>query len=120
MTNVWIRTHDDALIRAETITILRNWRDGLYAECLTGSTVQVTTGTCPVSSQLALLEEMRQAGADDSRAVVIMPMWDQDALVWHREFADALADRLSDQDSRNSRIGLDPVPRGHANQLFQQ
>jgi hypothetical protein len=96
MDTVWIRTHDDALIRAKSITTLQNWRDGLYAECITGSRVQLTNGACPISSQLALLEEIRQAGADDSRAVVIMPVWEQDSLVWHREFADALADCLAD------------------------
>jgi hypothetical protein len=105
MQTVWIRTHDDALIRAESITTLRNWRDGLYAECITGSTVQVTTGPCPISSQLALLEEIRQAGADDSRAVIIMPVWDQESLAWHREFADALADRLNQGHGRTSYIG---------------
>jgi hypothetical protein len=43
-----------------------------------------------MASQLALLEEIRQAGADDSRAVVITPVWEQNSLIWHREFADTL------------------------------
>jgi hypothetical protein len=47
-----------------------------------------------MASPLALPEEIRQAGADDSRAVVIMPVWDHESLVWHREFADTPADRL--------------------------
>ena len=105
MDTVWIRTHDDALIRAESITTLQNWQDGLYAECITGSRVQLTNSQCSIASQLALLEEIRQAGADDSRAVVIMPVWDQDSLTWHREFADTLADRLKEQ-NQNVRIGL--------------
>jgi hypothetical protein len=113
MDTVWIRTHDDALIRARSITTFQNWRDGLYAECVTGSRVQLTNGTCPIASQLALLEEIRQAGADDSRAVVIMPVWEQNSLVWHREFADALADRLNEHGHRVSRMGVGPVPRGH-------
>jgi hypothetical protein len=113
MDAVWILTHDDALIRAKSITTLQNWRDGLYAECITGSRVQLTSGTCPIASQLALLEEIRQAAADDSRAVVIMPVWEQDSLVWHREFADALADQINQHDRGTSRIGVAPVPRGH-------
>ena len=92
---------------------LENWHDGLYAECITGSRVQLTNGACPIASQLALLEEIRQAGADDSRAVVIMPVWEQDSLVWHREFADTLADRLNEHGHSTSRIGVAPVPRGH-------
>jgi hypothetical protein len=110
MDTVWIRTHDDALIRAKSITTLQNWRDGLYAECITGSRVQLTNATCPISSQLALLEEIRHAEADDSRAVVIMPLWEQDSLVWHREFADRLADHLNEQDRR---MRFTTTPRGH-------
>jgi hypothetical protein len=113
MDTVWIRTHDDALIRAKSITTLQNWRDGLYAECITGRRLQLTNGACPISSQLALLEEIRQAGADDSRAVVIMSVWEQDLLVWHREFADSLADRL-DEHYRTNRIGVASVRYSHA------
>jgi hypothetical protein len=94
MDTVWIRTHDDIFIRADSIMIFENYHDGLFAECITGSRVQLTSGTCPTASQLALLEEIRHAGADDSRAVVIMPAWERGSLVWHRESADALADRL--------------------------
>jgi hypothetical protein len=77
---------------------LENGRDGLHAECITGSRVQLTSRTCPMASQLALLEEIRKAGADDSRAVVITPMWEQGSLIWNREFADALADHLNGHD----------------------
>ena len=115
MDTVWIRTYDDVLIRAKSIMTFENEHNGLYAECITGSRIQLTNGSCPMASQMALLEEIRQAGADDSRAVVIMPVWEQDSLLWHREFADALADRLNEHDSRNSRSGPAPVPRGHAN-----
>lgn len=103
MDTVWIRTDDDILVRAKSIMILENEHDGLYAECLTGSRVQLTRRACPIASQLALLEEIRHAGADDSRAVVIMPVWENDSLVWHREFADALADRLNEHDRSRSR-----------------
>jgi hypothetical protein len=107
MDTVWIRTHDDTLIRADSITTLQNGRDGLYAECITGSRVQLTSDKCSIGSQLALLEEIRQAAADDSRAVVVMPVWERDSLIWHREFADALADRLNEREygrSRSSRV----------------
>jgi hypothetical protein len=111
MDTVWIRTHDDTLIRAKSIMTFENEHDGLYAECITGSRIQLTNGTCPVASQLALLEEIRQAGADDSRAVVIMPVWEHDSLVWHREFADALVDRLNEDGERKSRTVAPSPPR---------
>jgi len=114
MDTVWIRTHDDIFIRADSIMILENDHDGLFAECITGSRVQLTNSVCSTVLQLALLEEIRHAGADDSRAVVIMPAWEQDSLVWHRESADALADRLNEHDHRTSRIGGASVPRRHA------
>jgi hypothetical protein len=113
MDTVWIRTHDDIFIRADSIMIVENNHDGLYAECVTGSRVQLTSSVCSTALQLALLEEIRHAGADDSRAVVIMLACEQDSLVWHRESADTLADRLNEHDGRTSEIGVAPVPRGH-------
>jgi hypothetical protein len=112
MHNVWIRTHNDACIRADSIVILENNHDGLYAECITGSRVQLTSNVCPPAQQLALLEEIRHAGADESRAVVIMPAWDQGSLAWHRESADTLADRLNEHENRARDFGVAPVSRG--------
>jgi len=63
MDAVWIRTHNDVLVRAKSIVTLESAHDGLYAECLDGSKVQLTRGTCSIASELALLEEIRQAGA---------------------------------------------------------
>jgi hypothetical protein len=114
MNTVWIRAHNDVFIRAESIMTLENEHGGLYAECITGSKVLLTDGICPIASQLALLEEIRQAGADDSRAVVIMPVRDQTSLVWHREFADALADGLNEGENRARNIGLGRMPHGHS------
>lgn len=111
MDTVWIRTQNNALIRAKSIVMLENRGNGLYAECITGSEVQLTNGICSISAQLILLEEIRQAGADDSRAVVIMPVWEQDTLVWHREFADALADHLNERDNQATYIET-ALPRG--------
>jgi len=113
MDAVWIRTHEDVLVRAKSIMMLENEHDGLYAECITGGRVQLTSGTCPIASQLALLEEIRQAGADDSRAVVIIPIWDHDSVVWRREFADALADRLDEHETRAKPIGAAPALHKH-------
>jgi len=114
MDTVWIRTHDDVFIRADSIMILENDHDGLYAECITGRRVQLTNGPCPTASRLTLLEEVRHAGADDSRAVVIMPTSQQDSLVWHRKSADVLlADRLSEQEDRTT-LDAAALPRGHS------
>jgi hypothetical protein len=113
MDTVWIRTHDDVFIRADSLMILENDHDGLYAECITGRRVRLTNDVCSTALQLSLLEEIRHAGADDSRAVVIMPAWEHTSLVWHRESADTLADRLNDHFNGAMEIGIAPVPRGH-------
>jgi hypothetical protein len=113
MHNVWIRTHNDTCIRADSIVILENNHDGLYAECINGSRVQLTHDVCPPDLQLVLLEEIRHAGADESRAVVIMPVWEQESLAWHREFSDVLADRLNEHHSRANGIGVAPIPHRH-------
>lgn len=85
MGTVWIRTHKDVLIRANSVIIFDNQPNGLYAECVTGSRVQITQGACPVASQLTLLEEIQLAGADDSPAAVITPTWKQGFVIWRRE-----------------------------------
>jgi hypothetical protein len=109
MDTVWIRTHDDVLVRAKSIMALENESDGLYAECLTGSRIQLTTGVCPIASQLALLEEIRQAGADDSRAVVITAVWEQGTLIWFREFADILADSYNANNTKVKSSTITPM-----------
>jgi hypothetical protein len=113
MHNVWIRTHNDACVRADSIVILENNQGGLYAECLNGSRIQLTHSACPPDLQLALLEEIRHAGADESRAVVIMATWEQDSLIWHRESADTLADRLHEHENSARGFGVASTPRGH-------
>ena len=112
MHNVWIRSYNDACIRADSIVIIENNENGLFAECLNGSRVQLTHNACPPDLQLALLEEIRHAGADESRAVVIMPAQEQGSLIWHRESADTLADRLNEHENSAKKIGAaSGVPR---------
>ena len=90
--SVWIRGQNDVLIRADAIILLARVHDGLIAECLGGYTVQLTGSKCSNALQLALLEEIRRAGAGDRRAVVIMPPTDGDATTWRRECVDTPLD----------------------------
>jgi hypothetical protein len=85
MGTVWIRTHKDVLIHANSVVILESQPNGLYAECITGSKVQITQGACSMAAQLTLLEEIYLAEADDSHAAVITPVWEQGLVIWHRE-----------------------------------
>jgi hypothetical protein len=85
MDTVWIRTQKDVLIRANSVMILESQPNGLYAECITGSRVQITQGACSIASQLTLLEEIQLARADGSHAAVITPTWEQGLVIWHRE-----------------------------------
>lgn len=49
MQKSWIRGVDDSLIRTDAVVLLRNSSDGLYAETLTGRTVQLTRmGAAPL------------------------------------------------------------------------
>src|SRR6266704_2496238 len=92
MHNVWIRGRNDVLVRADSIVVLALAPDGLVAECVTGRTVRLTGSPCSGALQLALLEEIRRAGADDRFAVVIMPPAEQGSLTWRRECVDTLLD----------------------------
>jgi len=104
MDTVWIRTQDNVLVRADSIVLLRSSDDGLHAEFVTGRTVQLTQDTCSEAFQLSLIEEIRHAGVDDRRSVVIMPVLKGDSLVWHRECADTLVDLANDHDKKANRL----------------
>ncbi len=94
MDTVWIRCQDDVLIRADSIVVLESAKDGLHAECINGRTVQLTNSQCSSAFQLALLEEIRRAGADERWPVVIMAVMEHETPTWRRERADTLIDRL--------------------------
>jgi hypothetical protein len=48
--------------------------------------------------QLALLDEIRRAGADDRHALVIMPPAEPDSATWRREYAYTLLELLAEHD----------------------
>lgn len=98
MSNVWIRAAGDVLVRADSIVLIEGGVNGLHAECITGRTVLLSGSRCSTASQIALLEEIGHAGAEDRRAVVILETTDgQGGVRWHREAADTLIDRLNDR-----------------------
>jgi hypothetical protein len=91
----WIRCVDDVLIRSDAVTLLRNNVDGLFAETLTGSVVQLTRTDCPSATQLALLEEIRSsASADESMTNVIIAVEGKGKVEWRRESAETLIDLI--------------------------
>lgn len=94
MDTVWIRAQDDVLIRADSIVVIENTQTGLRAECITGRVVQLTNSACDSAFQLALLEEIRRAGADERRATVVMPANENETASWRREYVDTLVDHL--------------------------
>jgi hypothetical protein len=91
----WIRCIDDVLIRSDTVILLRNSVDGLFAETLTGRTVQLTRTDCPSATQLALLEEIRSAESVDARLTkVIIALEGKGKVTWRRESAETLIDLI--------------------------
>ena len=94
MDAVWVRTQDDILIRADSIVVIESTQTGLRAECITGRVVQLTGSACDSAFQLALLEEIRRAGADERRATVVMPANENDSPGWRREYEDTLVDHM--------------------------
>jgi hypothetical protein len=98
MSTVWIRAEGEVLVRADAIIVLACAPGGLDAECVNGRTVRLANSECPGALQLALLDEIRLAGADERLAVVITPPAEPDSAAWHREYADVLLDRLTEDD----------------------
>jgi hypothetical protein len=85
MTVVWIRGMGGVLVRADAVVVLEVAEDGLWAECVSGRVVRMTATRCPETVPLALLEEIRRAGADDRWSVVITPPAEQGSLAWRCE-----------------------------------
>jgi len=64
MRTVWIRGQGGVLVRADAIIMLTSDHDTLNAECAGGRTVRLADSDCPGALQLALLKEIRRAGAE--------------------------------------------------------
>lgn len=95
MDNVWVRGLGDVLIRADSIVVLAQAHDGLRAECVSGRSVRLTDSECSTDLQLALLQEIRYAGADERWAIVIMATNGSEPT-WSRERVDTLMTRISE------------------------
>jgi hypothetical protein len=102
---VWIRGQDGVLIRADAIIMLASTHGSLNAECAGGRTVRLADSDCPGALQLALLDEIRRAGADDRHAMVITPPAGRDSATWRREYADTLLELLAAHDSELPAFG---------------
>lgn len=91
----WIRCVDDVLIRSDTVILLRNGVDGLFAETLTGRAVQLTRTDCPSTTQLALLEEIRCSESADGRLTkVIVALEGNGKVEWRHESVETLIDLI--------------------------
>jgi hypothetical protein len=97
---VWIRGQEGVLVRADSIIVLACASGGLHAECVNGRAVRLADSEHPGVLQLALLDEIRRAAADDRLVVVITPPAERDSATWRREYADTLLDRLTEDDGR--------------------
>jgi hypothetical protein len=99
MGTVWIRGQGGVLVRADAIVMLASAHNTLNAECAGGRTVRLADSECPGALQLALLDEIRRASADDRHAVVIMPPAERDSPAWRRECADTLLELRAAHDA---------------------
>jgi hypothetical protein len=108
VSTVWVRGQGDVLIRADCIVGLASVHGALNAECVNGRTVRLADSDRAGALQLALLDEIRRAGADDRHAMVIMPPAERDSAIWRREYADTLLALLADHDHELQAPGGDP------------
>jgi hypothetical protein len=108
VSTVWVRGHGDVLIRADFIVGLASVDGSLNAECANGRTVRLADSDRADALQLALLDEIRRAGADDRHAMVIMPPAGRDSATWRREYADTLLELLPDHDHETQTPRGDP------------
>jgi hypothetical protein len=95
LANVWIRTQGDVLIRADSIVLIESGPNGLLAESLTGRAILLSGSRWSAASQIALLEEIRHAEAEERRTVIILEATgSNESPRWCREAADTLIDRI--------------------------
>jgi hypothetical protein len=100
VSTVWVRGQGDVLIRADFIVGFASVHGTLNAECANGRTVRLADSDRAYALQLALLDEIRRAAADDRHAVVIMAPAERDSVTWRREYADALVELLAASDDQ--------------------
>ena len=86
------------MVRADAIIALACAVDNLDAECVNGRTVRLADTECLGALQLALLDEIRLAGADEPLAVVITPPAERGSAAWRREYAHTLLRRRTEDD----------------------
>jgi hypothetical protein len=95
---VWVRGHGGVIIRADAIITLACAAGSLDAECVNGRTVRLADSERPGTLQLALLDEIRRAGADEPLAVVVTPPVERSSAAWRREYAHILLELLTEGD----------------------
>jgi hypothetical protein len=98
MSAVWVRGQGGVMVRADTIIAITCALGSLDAECVNGRTVRLAESECSGTLQLALLDEIRRAGADEPLAVVITPPAERSSAAWRREYAHIVLKRLTEGD----------------------
>ena len=71
MTSVRIGAQNGILLRSNSITLIRNAPDGLYAGTISGQKVRITESARAYKCQLALLDEMHRAEAEDRYSILV-------------------------------------------------
>jgi hypothetical protein len=88
MTSVWISAQNGILLRSNSIALMQNTPDGLYAGTITGQQIKITESQCPYPCQLGLLEEIRRAEIEDRYTILLVKEEGTDGSKWKRIYAD--------------------------------
>jgi hypothetical protein len=88
--NVWVKTSDGELLRADTLVHLR-CHDGVVEATGAGDQrVRLTGPGCPPDSHLLLLLELARVNLDDRWIVIISPEVTAEGAKWTQTTADDL------------------------------
>ncbi len=92
LANVWVRSSDGELFRADALVHLRCHDGVVEATCRNGRCVPLTGSGCPADFHLQLLLELARVNLDDRWIVVISPEVSHEAAQWTRATADDLVE----------------------------
>jgi len=93
--NVWVRSSDDELLRADTLVRLRCHDGVVEATSAAGRQARLTGPGCPPDFHLQLLLELARVNLDD-RWVVVAAEGTAKGAKWARRTADDLVGRSAD------------------------
>jgi hypothetical protein len=88
--NIWVRSADGELVRADALIGLQCREGSVEASRADGRCIRLTESGCPPDFHVQLLDEIAKVNTDDRWIVIISPLVTADSARWTQETTDEL------------------------------